>query len=112
MSLQERQTIEYPQKKEVWGPAYWVYLHTSATQYPKVPNRGDVTEQYNGPTERVEFKLETVGSLESDNVIKDDEFFPLGSQTAEYDDNKVRKIYLDSQEKRFETPKKRSIQIR
>lgn len=42
MSLQEQyQTIEYPQKKDVWGPAYWVYLHTSATQYPKVPDRSD-----------------------------------------------------------------------
>ena len=78
----------------------------------KTNSANDVTEQYNGPAELVEVKVETVASLESDRVIKDDEFFPPGSQTAEYDDNKVKKIYLDSQEKRFETPKKRGIQIR
>ena len=34
-------TVEYPPSKEVWGNAYWVYLHTSATQYPANPNRSD-----------------------------------------------------------------------
>jgi Erv1 / Alr family len=34
-------TVEYPPSKEVWGPAYWTYLHTSATQYPANPNRSD-----------------------------------------------------------------------
>jgi hypothetical protein len=72
----------------------------------------DVVEKHNGPADRVIVIVETAASLKSEEVIKNDKLFPLGSQTAEYDNNKVRKIYLDSQEKRFETPKKRGIQIR
>jgi hypothetical protein len=78
----------------------------------KTNNASDVAEQYNGLAERVQVKVETATILESDKVIKDDKFFPPGSPTVEFDDNKVKKIYLDSQEIRIETPKKRNIQIR
>jgi hypothetical protein len=72
----------------------------------------DVAEQHNGSAELVQVKVQTAASLKSVEVIKDDELFPPRSETAEYDNNNVRKIYLDSQEQRFETPKKRDIQIR
>ena len=77
-------------------------------------NANDIVEQYNGPAKSVQIIVEMVASpdSQSDSVIKDDKFFTQGSQTAEYDNNKVRKIYLDSQEKRFEMPKRRSIRIR
>ena len=80
----------------------------------KTNSPNDVTEQYNGPAELVEVKVETVDSSgsESDNITKADEIFPPETQTEEYDDNKVKKIYLDPQEKRFETPIKREIKIR
>ena len=70
------------------------------------------SEKHNGPAELVKVIVETVSSSgsKSDIASKDDEFFPPGSQIDEYDDNKVRKIYLDPQEKRFETLKKRDIQ--
>ena len=85
----------------------------------KTNSANDVSEKHNGPAELVKVIVETVGSSGSKSVIaskddasKDDEIFPPGTQTEEYDDNKVRKIYLDPQEKRFETPKKRGIKIR
>ena len=36
--------ITYPPPKDVWGPSYWVYLHTSASIYPKSPTRSDKLE--------------------------------------------------------------------
>jgi len=73
----------------------------------KTNNANDVAEQYSGLAERVQVKVETSTIIKSD-----DDFFPPRSQIAEYDENKVRKIYLDSQEKGFDVPKKRSIELR
>ena len=52
-------------------------------------------------------------SSNSESVIatNDDDSSP-GLQINEYDDNKIRKIYLDTQEKRFEIPEKRDIKTR
>ena len=71
-----------------------------------------MSKKYDGSAELVEVKVETMASLESDIASKDEKLFPRESQIDEYDGNKVRKIYLDSQEKRFETPKKRDIRNR
>jgi hypothetical protein len=78
----------------------------------KTNSANDVAEQHNGPAELVKVTVQTAASPKSKEVIKDDELFPPRLETAEYDNNMVRKIYLDSQEKKFETPKKRGIQVR
>ena len=40
----EYQTITYPPDKSVWGPAFWIYLHTAASEYPERPGRSDKLE--------------------------------------------------------------------
>ena len=77
----------------------------------KTSSISDLSKKYDGSAELVEVKVETMASLESDIATKDDDSSP-GLQIDEYDDNKVRKLYLDTQEKRFEIPEKRHIKNR
>ena len=78
----------------------------------KTSSLSDLSKKYDGSTELVEVKVEKVASLESDTASKDVKLFPQESHIDEFDENKVRKIYFDSQEKKFETPRKREIRIR
>ena len=58
----------------------------------KTNSPNDVTEQYNGPAELVEVKVETVDSSgsESNRVIKDDGFWPQDAPIAGYGNQFIR----------------------
>jgi hypothetical protein len=63
----------------------------------------DVVEKHNGPADRVKVIVETVASLKSDEVIKDDEFWPKGAPIASYGNQFIRSGEAGTIE--FNTPK-------